>query len=517
MDVFAVIDVGSNSIRFELARYLPPRGLQIVTQDRVVTRLGAGVFTTRRLDEGAAALTLDVLRRFCYMARNWHATAIAAVATSALREARNARSFVRRVREATGVKLEIISGRREAELIHRGILAGLPEPIDLLAVDIGGGSVELTVSHDQQIRYTRSLPLGAVRLTERFIHSDPVRRSEIGKLKEFVRQKLPALGLRVRGEGFEVAYGSSGTMAALAAIAERNLPGVKPGVLTLEQIEQILELLTPLSLAERRRIPGLGPRRAEIILAGALTLREILRAVRARAIHFTDRGLRDGLMQELVDRFYTRRRDQAAALRQSESVERLARRFAVDLGHARQVARLSLQLFDQLRHIGRLAGGYRLLLEAAAMLHDIGRIIAVERHHRHSHYILTHAHLPGFTARERELIALLARYHRKNLPRSKELRHLPKRDRKVLPRLAMILRLADALDSGHRAAVKRITCRVSPRRVRFLLAGQGSLAFEQLSAEDKADAFRKCFERAAAFEWPQAATEAAARLAQVAS
>ena len=504
-------------MRLQIGRYTPSDGLEIVAQDRVVTRLGEGVFRTHRLDAAAAALTLDVLRRFQYSARHWHATALRAVATSALREARNARSFLRRIRETTGIKLEIISGRREAELIHRGILAGMAEPPDLLAIDIGGGSCELTVSHEQQIRYTRSLPLGAVRLTERFIRSDPARPAEIRALREFVRGELERPGERVRSEGFEMAMGSSGTIAALADIAERNFGAEKPGVVTLDHLEQILELLAPLSLAERRRVPGLGPRRAEIIVAGCVSLYEILRAARTRAVHYTDRGLRDGLMQELIDRLDVRRDERAVTLQQRDGVERLARRFSLDFGHARQVTRLSLQLFDQLRRIGRLAPRYRPLLEAAAMLHDIGRIIGVARHHRHSHYILSHAHLPGFSEHERELIALISRYHRKNPPRLKELWHLPKRDRKAIPRLAMLLRIADALDSGHRAAVKRITCRIAPQRVCFLLAGQGSLAFELLSSEDKADAFEDCYGRSAVFEWHASQAEPALRLVTAAS
>lgn len=501
LDVLAVIDVGSNSVRLQIGRYTPTDGFEIVAQDRVVTRLGEGVFRTHRLDEAASALTLDVLRRFQYSARHWHATAHRAVATSALREARNARTFLRRVRETTGLKLEIISGRREAELIHRGILAGMGDPPDLLAIDIGGGSCELTVSHDGQIRYTRSLPLGAVRLTERFIHSDPARPAELRALRDFVRAKLERPGVRIRHEGFGMAVGSSGSIAALAEIGHRSFGAEKPGMVTLDHLEQILDLLAPLSVTERRRVPGLGPRRAEIILAGCVVLYEILRAARTRTVDYTERGLRDGLMQELIDQLPARRDEQAIAVRQRDGIERLARRFSLDLGHARQVTRLCLQLFDQLRRVARLSAHYRPLLEAAAMLHDIGRIIGVQRHHRHSHYILTHAHLPGFSEHERELIALIARYHRKTPPRLKELRHLPKRDRKSLPRLAMLLRIADALDSGHRAAVKRIQCRIAPERVRFRLAGQGSLAFELLSTQDKAKAFEDCFGRAAVFEW----------------
>src|SRR6201984_1285645 len=278
MPTFAAVDIGSNSVRLKISRLVAHRLVEI-HEDREVTRLGESVFSSGLLSPEAIALTVKVLRRFHRAAQKAGADSVRAVATSALRDARNAHAFLEWVRSATGWRVEIISGLEEARLIHLGLTSSLRvNSSPVLMIDLGGGSCELTVSSRGHIRETVSLPLGAVRLTNDFLHHDPPRKSEMRQLRSFIVREAGRAAGRIAGARPKVVIATSGTAEALAAVchAMYRTKSQRGMTVTRLQMRRIAKMLARLPLAQRRNVPGIGVRRAEIVIAGAAVFAELL-------------------------------------------------------------------------------------------------------------------------------------------------------------------------------------------------------------------------------------------------
>ena len=458
----AAIDVGSNSIRQVVADVSPRGTISVVDELKATPRLGAGVHATGALAPDAMRRALDALGRMATLAGQLRADRIAAVATSAVREAANGAEFLARVRAETGLDLRLLDGQEEARLAFRSALAHF-ELTDGPAVvmDIGGGSLELALSAGGVLDQLLSFPLGAIALTERYL-SGGTRRRDVERLRKAVRRALKA-ELSGREWHGAMLIGSGGTFTALAAmyLERRGMTAARTVHATAvprEKLELLLEYLQELPPAERAQVPGLSPARAEIIVAGLAVAAEVAARIEARELLVSAYGIREGLLLESAQvppsaAYSGRTRER--------SVRAFAERCRFEAPHAKQVRMLALQLFDQLGPRLGCSPADRTTLADAALLHDVGYHVNFSKHHKHSYHLIVHADLLGVSPEEQVVIANVARYHRGEPPKK---RHegfavLDADGRARVRRLAGLLRVADGLDRGHVSAVERVHVR----------------------------------------------------------
>ena len=466
-DALAAIDVGTNSIHMIVARPTGNQRFEILTREKEVVRLGTGsadmtTLAPDAIDRGVAALSR--MRRIA----DAHGASVTAVATSAVREATNRDVLLDRARTEAGIDVQVISGVEEARLIHLGVLQAVPAyDRRLLLIDIGGGSTEFLVGEGGDVLAARSIKLGAIRLTERFFPEGRVRASAVDECRRFVQAFLAPVVRDVRAVGFEVAIGSSGTILNLAQIAALREGDAPQGSNNLELtrdaladvVEKILAADTPKA---RARIPGLDDKRVDIIVGGALLLAEAFDALGIDRMVTSDFALREGVLLDVLQRSVHGGSLHHLSDLRFESVLHLAARFDDDRHHAEHVTELALSLFDQTVDLHGLDEACEEYLEAAGLLHNVGLAIAHDAHHKHSYYLIRNAEqLTGFTDREIELIAQVARYHRKSEPKQKHAEYAALRpdDQRVVRILAGMLRVAIGLDRTDAAIVESIRCR----------------------------------------------------------
>jgi len=492
------IDIGSNSTRSLVVAATGPEQYRVLDDERIQTRLGEAVASTGALSPAAMERTIDAMGKLLAIAHGHGVETVRAVTTSAVRDARNGMEFIERVRERHGVELEVVSGEREAYLAFVSARRGLAaEGLPYCVMDLGGGSLELVIAAGGAVEEIFSLELGAVRLTEAFIHSDPIREEELRGLRRFVRRSLrAAMGKRPRA--IPLVIGSGGTVSALATMAQEaarkqnlRLSGYE---LYRSEVQHLRDFLARKSLEERRRTPGLGADRADIIVAGVTVVNQVMKHLGANLLRHNARGVREGLLLEtLAQRFGAS--FPASPSTRLDVVRRFASLCRVEDGHAQQVRKLAIELFDGVRRRFALTEGDRQLLEAAALLHDVGYSIDYTRHHKHAYHLIRHAPLQGFSAREIEIMALVARYHRGAEPRKRHegYGHLDPQDRRRVRRLAALLRLADGLDRSHGARVVDLEIYDEPKRIRIVARGDEDLAVEAWGVERKQGLFERAF------------------------
>jgi exopolyphosphatase/guanosine-5'-triphosphate,3'-diphosphate pyrophosphatase len=459
-DVLAAIDIGTNSVHLVVARVGPMR-LDVIEHEREMVRLGSSGGDMKQLSDEAIDRGIAVLHRFRQVAAIYGAR-VRAVATSAVREAENRLVFMDRARREAGVDVEVISGFEEARLIHLGVLQAVPvfdQPV--LVCDIGGGSTELVVGHRGEVVASRSLRLGAIRLTQRFFPDGRATKSAVESCRRYVEATLAPFAREVRRLGWEVAVGSSGTIGAVCDVVAAQRPDPRPRTfnnftITREEIDDaVRRLLEPTTTKGRAKVPGLDPRRADIILGGALVLEQVVDELGVDRLTFSAYALREGVLLDTWQRYHGGSLHHLSDLRR-RSVEHLVDLMDEDPAHSRQMARLALQLFDGTADIHGLGDDSREVLEAAARLCNVGLFVSHSGHHKHSYYLIRNSEqLAGFTDREIELIAQVARYHRKSAPKK---RHAPfaalsPADQRRVSVLAGLLRVAVALDRNHTSRV----------------------------------------------------------------
>jgi exopolyphosphatase/guanosine-5'-triphosphate,3'-diphosphate pyrophosphatase len=501
----AVIDIGSNTIRSLIVETLPEGSYRILDDEREVARLASGLSRSKRLSPAAIGRAVRALKRMAEIARARGVRRVAVVATSAIRSVSNRERFVDRVRAETGLRVRVISGGEEARLAFESA-AGSFDLGDhpCAVVDVGGGSTELILALGSHIREVHSLRLGAVALAEEHLKSDPVRGKEFKALRKEVRRQIEEQ--RIAAEPvprFIIASGGTATAVAQMALARQGLSGrsVQGFEMTQAELLHLQEAILRRSLAERRQMPGLSPDRADIIPAGITILYELLVHLKVNVLRISNRGIRHALLNRLIGRPAPRSRSLFARRRRLSLAESFGRSLRFEQDHGDQVRRLAVSTFDQLSGPLGIAPEARELLEAAALLHDVGYVVGYRQHHKHSYHLISHAHLDGFTPREREIIALVARYHRGSPPRKKHdaWRKLQRDDRRMVCQLSALLRIADALDRRHSQGVREVRCQIDSRRVRLTLVSSRDLAVEIHGAMAKADLFRAVFGRDLAF------------------
>jgi len=464
----AAIDIGTNSLHMIVVRVRPDLSFEVIDREKEMVRLGAGGLDGKALTPEAMHAALQVMSKFRRLAESHRVDEIIAAATSATREAENVGEFLDTIAQKTGIHPRVISGTEEARLIHLAAVYGVSVPGDAaVVVDIGGGSVEITRGTGLDVDTGRSFKLGVLRLTERFVKSDPLEPRDERRLLKHINAEVGEYLDQIAAAGFDRVIGTSGTILSLGSIisVQQGRPLGAPQRsrrVSAKQLHRVRKELTELNLERRLRVPGLEPRRADLAVAGAVLLDTIVRRLGANELTLCDLSLREGLVLDYI----ARHRKQIA---QADRYPDVRRRSVVELGercnywpeHANQVARLAVALFDQTRAIHGLTDREREWLEYAAILHDIGVHISYERHHKHSAYLITNGDLRGFEPEEIDIIALLARYHRSATPKRRHegFGELKRKRRIAVRTLAAILRLAESLDRSHSQTISTLDLR----------------------------------------------------------
>lgn len=481
----AVIDMGTNSIRLGVVQPEADLSYQVLSQQKEMVRLGDGSFAANRLQPDAMDRAILVLRKFAESAAAYGADPPAIVATAALREAENQGEFLERVSTELGLEINVISGVEEARLICLGVLSGLQlDTGSVLVMDIGGGSTELAIGSARGPELLESLKLGAIRVAGIFTSGEegPIQPQLYRRIQEYARAVAVRSVQRVREHGFDRMYGSSGTILNMVEMAARQrgegFDPSRPATASLVELEELAARLCGLSLDQRRRVPGINPERADIIVAGAAVLTSMMGAVDAAEITTSDRALREGLV---LDRLARGRGGAEAVLAESlraRSVLQLTRRCQFEEQHSRKVASLSCSLFDQWRELGlhTMGADMRELCYYSALLHDIGGFISYTNHHRHGYYLVRNSPLLGFDETEQEMMALIVLHHRKALPKRHEagMENLGKKQRQAVALISLMVRLAEAMDRGHLGEVHEVHCSAGAEgELRLTLVSEG--------------------------------------------
>lgn len=485
----AAIDLGSNSIHMIVVQVHADLSFEVVDREKEMVRLGAGGLDGGRLTEQAMAAGLDVLSRYRLLADSHEVDEVLAAATSAIREAENGGEFLRRVEREAGIRVHVISGTEEARLIH--MAAGYATDIGrrrAAVIDIGGGSVEITLGTSARPSMARSFKVGVIRLAERFVKSDPIDGSDERKLARYILKQAGDYLDEIAARGFDRVIGTSGTILSLGALAVwpdapeelRNLR------VSAKAIRRVRERLTSMDLQRRLKLPGLDPKRADISVAGSVLLDTLLDRLGAREITLCDFALREGLVLDYIRRNTStiRQADRYPDVR-LRSVMELGERCRYDADHARHVADLAVRLFDGTRTWHKLGDRERRWLEYGALLHDVGVHISYERHHRHSYYLIKNGGLRGFEPEEIEIIALLARYHRRAAPKRAHEGYgaLPRPARRAVRVLSSLVRLAEGLDRTRTGAIHDVEMAPDETRVVARLHARGDAELELWAAE----------------------------------
>ncbi len=460
----AAIDIGTNSFHLIVVRIKEDGDFEIIDREKEVIRLGEGSAGDIKIIKPAAfKRAFDALKRFKGIADS-HNASIRAVATSAVREAHNRNDFMEQVFTRSGINIEIISGIEEARLIYLGILKAVPVfDKKILAVDIGGGSTEFLVGIKGETIFSISMKIGAVRLTQKFFPDFQVRKRSIQECRDWVEGELYQTANNINRNDFQLCVGSSGTImsAGLMINAKKNKTSSSNGILnnfvfTKEELEEVEEeVLNRKTVEKRKKIPGIDDKRAEIIPAGIIILSMIFRLFNLKKITISGYALREGIIIDTLQKHHEDLSKHGFENIRKRSIISLSRSFRNDTSHGKNVAKLSLQLFDQTKELHKLDDECREYLEAAAILHDVGYHISHSNHHRHSFYIIRNSELLGFNENEVNIIAHTARYHRKSHPKSghQEFKALPSETQMIVKKLAAILRIADSFDRTHRKLV----------------------------------------------------------------
>jgi exopolyphosphatase/guanosine-5'-triphosphate,3'-diphosphate pyrophosphatase len=484
LERFGIIDLGSNTARVVIMQAIPGYAYRLEDEIREVVRLRQGM-TARGLSQEAMTrgiFTLKLFKRFC---DGLNVTTILATATAATREAANGPAFIERVRREIGLSLRVLDGEQEA---YYGTIGALNEVgiSNGHVLDIGGGSAQVSEVQNRHFFRGQSLPIGALALTERIVTSDPVSDSEFTALQNEIDTQLNTIGWLKKSK--DPLIGIGGTIRNLAhmeaARSEYPLSTLHGFILTQASVEESIELFRTLPTRERQQISGLKSDRADIILAGAMVLLAVMKRLKTEQLTVSNNGLREGLFFE---QFWQHLDYPVVSDVRRFSVLNLARLYQYKKTHALHVRFLARQLFDQLSDLHGYGPDERALLDAAAVLHDIGTIISYDGHHKHSQTLITNSGLSGFTPREVALIALLARYHRSGKPSDKEYRLLfGEDDERLLTHLAAILRLAEFLERGRNATVDDISAHWTDDELRLTLIADEYPAIELWEAERRA-------------------------------
>jgi exopolyphosphatase/guanosine-5'-triphosphate,3'-diphosphate pyrophosphatase len=515
MSRLAGIDIGSNSIRLIVAELTPDGSdYRVLDDHKETTRLAHGLTASHRLTQEAMAHSIDALRRMKALVDAHKVDCLEAIATSAVREAINGQEFVQLVKLHLGFDIEIITPEEEGRLSFLSAQRRFElQDQQVLLFDLGGGSGELIFAANGIVEDIHSLPIGSVRMTEACIKNDPPTNSELKairkRLKKLLREKMPVAAFRPH-----LMIGAGGTFTALANISLRMRGLERRGVggyeMTRAHVRHVLDHLSYLPLAARRAVPGLNADRADIIVAGLVVIERIMKWMQVNRLLIHDQGVRDGLLLKMIEKFHGKKAEIPTAPEDPEALLHAARQFGVmcgvDEAHAQQVARLSRNLYEQLREPFQLPAGERVLLELAAWLHEAGTLVNYQKHHRHSYHLIVHGNIRGLSPRQREIVAQVARYHRKSEPKKKHsaFARLSEDDQQTVSRLSALLRVADGLDRSHTKQIQDVECSLHDHTVRLTVHSDAYPEIDIWGASQKGRLFEKVFDKDLELVWQPA-------------
>jgi len=504
--VVSFIDIGTNSVRLLVVRLNPNHSYSILSRQKQQVRLGEGEFEEEEILPEAIERLVIVCKQLTELARTFHTDEFVAVATSAMREASNQQEILHLLRQEARLDVRVISGQEEARLIYLGVSRGFHLGNRLaFFIDIGGGSTEIAVGGEQNYQYLESFRLGAIRLANLCLNAHstgPVSHHQYRKIQQPIKDAIIHSVRKIRDQEPDIAIGSSGTIINLYEIAQKILHSEEnsgEAILSSKDLHKVIDLLCSVSLEQRRKIPGINPGRADIIIPGAAILDTFMKELSLDAVTVTDRGLQDGL---LVD--YCSRMDVFPLLGdlspRQRSVLQLGRSCGINEVHARTVTSLVLSLFDSAGQLKLHTFGdrERELLEYATFLHDIGSFISYTNHHAHSYYIIKNSDLLGFDQKEISFMANIARFHRKKTPRKKdpEILGFDAHDRDILGVLTTFIRLGESLDRSHTALVQHVRfSRFEKNSVILDVVTRGDCQLEIWGVEAEKKAFEKIFSK----------------------
>lgn len=519
MPTFAAIDIGSNSCRLAIASVVQHE-LRTLYEDREVTRLGESVFEAGVISPESMDSTIKALKRFHKATQVHVVDQVRVVATSATRDALNADAFRTWVKSATGWSLEVISGLEEGRLIHLGVMTHQPEARKrCLLVDLGGGSCEITLSVNGRIQETVSLPLGAVRLQQEFLRTDPPSKQDVGRLQQFIDRELARVERKLGQPKVDLVLATSGTAAALAEAAN-SLPaegavekhsakwgrgkraGSDPPLLEADtvSVRRLADRLVKMSNTQRAAVRGIGPRRSEIIVGGAQVYATLLERTGLGGFRYSPLGLRDGVLaQMLADTDIRASVHKTMESERWQGVVEVCRRYNVDPEKAEPVRQQAEMLFDSLQKVHELPAEYRLWLGAAAMMREVGKFMNHQGHHRHTQYIIANSEVFGFSPAQRTIVAAISRYLGKSRPEpmDRTMRAVPVEEHTHVKKAVVLLRLAQALHGERVGAPLRVKTLVFPKRLVLQLQApaRGSAELEVWSLRKEAAYLREVLRR----------------------
>ena len=496
----AAIDIGSNSIRCIVVEVDEQGKFQVLDDEKETVRLGEGIVRNNAISEGAWKRAISALTRMKKIIDGCGVMGIETAATSAVRRAANGEAFVKAVADNVGLQIAVISGDEEAELAALSAQKNFDmEGKSYAMVDIGGGSAEVVTSLGNHVDKIYSLELGAVVLTEKFLTNDPIKREDILELRKHIRKTLKT-SISPDEIPIQCLLGSGGTMSAIAAMVmalhKQAYDSVHGSELYHTEVVHLLAMLQGKSLKERKAIAGLQPDRADIIVAGVTVVDELMKHLKTNLLKVNERGIREGLiLKGLKKRNLLPAESQPRHWR--DSILEFARPFYHNDNHPLHVTKLAMEIFDAIATEIELGKKERQILEAAALLHDVGYSIRYSDHHKHTYHLVRHSDLFGFTPQEREIIAQVGRYHRKSHPRKKHdsFARLASKDRLLVKRLGGIVRLADGLDRRRSSMVTALDCSLSPSRFRVSLKGDSDVSVELFGGRINGELFEASFDR----------------------
>jgi exopolyphosphatase/guanosine-5'-triphosphate,3'-diphosphate pyrophosphatase len=502
------LDVGSNSLHLLVVEAHPDGTFEALVQEKEMLRLGDVVSRQGRLTDEAVEALLATVRRFKALATAAGADELIVKATAALREADNSAAVVDRVDAETGVAIEVISGKDEARLIFGAVRASVMLAGPALCLDLGGGSLEITVGDAVGLLWSASVKLGVARLTAELVQSDPPSASDQRKLRGRIESVLSPFVAEVADLGPIMLVGTSGTLCDLARMAAGRLGDVPSSVnhltVTRAALDAVHDEVMGRPLAARRRLDGLDARRADLVPAGSMVLQTTMDLWGLDTLTVSDWALREGIVLDAIGAHDLAdwAGDQAAVRR--GAVLSLARRCNWDEAHGRQVARLATDLFDQTRPLHGLGDDDRELLEFGALLHDVGEHVATEGHHKHTAYLIEHARLRGFAPDDIGVLACLGRFHRRGDPKASFLPFgaMDAERRARVTMLVALLRLADGLDRSHTGVVDGVDVALTPHRIGLSVHATADIDLELWGLRRKRELFEKAFGRSLTVETP---------------
>ncbi len=499
----AAIDIGTNSFHLIIVEVDANTGkFNILGREKESVRLGSGSTDMKHLGKDAMNRGIEALKKFAALAEAAEAQ-VRAIATSAVREAMNQHEFIMRARLEAGIRIEVASGIEEARYIYLGILQSVPVfDKRILMIDIGGGSTEFLIGHGRDIAYDNSLKLGAIRLTERFFGGKDTDAKSVKACRQYIKGFMTSVTRGSKQHKYDIAVGSSGTIMNLANIINIKRGGEADARLNnfifskdelYSAVDDIIEAGT---IKQKLKIPGLDPARADIITAGAILLEQIFKELKIKEMMISEYALREGIILDTIEKeFMLKDKDHLGNIRYN-SVMHIADNFRIEKEHSAHVTGLALKIFDLTKKLHKLGQAEREYLEAATILHEVGGFVSHSQHHRHSYYIIRNAEMLGFTENEKEIVANIARYHRKSHPKLKhpDYAKLSSDDQLVISKLAAILRVADGLDRSHTSSIKNIECEIDDKEVTFILQGdEANMELEVWGATSRKQLFEEVF------------------------